>query len=83
MGLRARLTLSHLAGRGVFKAWNDRDCFEAVRIAEYDAVAWSEELELCPYARYMQLTGKALDEVMPQRPEQGQWSWLPTLSGCW
>ncbi len=64
-GAAGEVDLSHLAGRGVFEAWNDRACFEGVRITEYDAVAWSEELELCPDALYMQLTGKSLAEVMP------------------
>ena len=57
------MDLSHLAGCGVFEAWTDRAYFETVRITEYDAVAWSEELELCPDALYMQLTGKSLAEV--------------------
>ena len=57
-GSDGEVDLSHLAGGGVFEAWNDRACFEAVRITEYDAIAWGEELELCPDALYMQLTGK-------------------------
>ena len=67
--------LSHLAGRGVFEAWNDRACFEAVHMTEYDAVAWSQELELCPDVLYMQLTGKALDDAgddVVDRLDQGQ-----------
>ena len=56
-GVEGEVDLSHLAGRGVFKAWNDRSCFEGVRITEYDAIAWSEELELCPDALYMKVTG--------------------------
>ena len=58
--------LSHLAGGGVFEAWNDRACFESVHITEYDAIDWGEYLELCPDALYMKLTGKSLAEVMPR-----------------
>ena len=65
-GAAGEVDLSHLAGCGVFEAWTDPACFKAVRITEYDAVAWSEELELCPDALYMQLTGKSLAEVMPR-----------------
>ena len=65
-GAEGEVDLSHLAGRGVFEAWNDRSCFEAVRVTEYDAVAWGEEIELCPDALYMRLTGKPLAEVMPE-----------------
>jgi hypothetical protein len=65
-GSAGEVDLSHLAGAGVFEAWNDRACFEAVHITEYDAVAWDEDLELCPDALYMQLTGKSLADVMPR-----------------
>ena len=32
-GTSGEIDLSHLAGRGVFKDWNDRACFETVHIA--------------------------------------------------
>ncbi len=31
-GAAGEVDLSHLAGRGVFAAWNDRACFDAVRV---------------------------------------------------
>ena len=65
-GVEGEVDLSHLAGRGVFKAWNDRSCFEGMRITEYDSIAWSEELELCPDALYLRITGKSLVEIMPE-----------------
>ena len=65
-GAAGEVDLSYLAGSGVFAAWNDRARFEAVHIADYDAIAWDNELELCPDALYMQLTGKSLADVMPQ-----------------
>ena len=61
--------MSHLAGSGVFAAWNDRARFAGVHITDYDAIAWDSELELCPDAVYMQLTGKPLADVMPQALE--------------
>ena len=61
--------MSHLAGRGVFAAWSDRARFAAVHITDYDAIAWDSNLELCPDALYMQLTGMSLAEVMPQALE--------------
>ena len=64
-GSAGEVDLSHLAGGEVFEAWNDRDFFEAVQITDYDAIAWGEELELCPDALYLQLTGKSLTDVMP------------------
>ena len=65
-GAEGEVDLSHLAGRGVFEAWNDRACFEAVRVTEYDAIVWGDDIELCPDAVYMRLTGKPLAEVMPE-----------------
>lgn len=63
-GVEGEIDLSHLAGRGVFSAWDDRTFFEAVRIEDHGAVVWSEELELCPDALYLQLSGKSIVVVM-------------------
>lgn len=63
-GASGVVDLAPLAGRGVFAAWNDRGCFEDVRIAPTGGIAWGSELELCPDALYLQLTG-ALVEPMP------------------
>lgn len=68
-GAEGEVDLSDLAGGGVFSAWDDRACFEAVHVTEYGAIAWSEELELCPDALYMRLTGKPLAAVMPRALE--------------
>ena len=64
-GAAGEVDLSHLAGRGVFKAWNDPACFETVRIGPAGGIAWGEDLELCPDALYLKLTGKSIEEVIP------------------
>ena len=64
-GAAGEVDLSHLAGRGVFAAWNDRACFDAVRVTTAGGVAWGEGLELCPDMLYMLLTGKSIEEMMP------------------
>lgn len=56
--------LAHLAGRGVFSAWKDRRYFEDVCLGPAGAIAWGEDIELCPDALYMQVTGKPLGEVI-------------------
>jgi len=63
-GISGEVDLSHLAGRGVFRAWNDRVPFESVRIASGGAIAWGDDIDLCPDAIYMKLTGKCPEEVM-------------------
>ena len=64
-GAAGEVDLSHLAGRGVFKAWNDRTYFETVHVTQDGGIAWRNEIELCPDALYMQLTGETVFEVMP------------------
>ena len=65
-GTEGVVDLSRLAGRGVFRCWDDADAFKAVRVAEHGSVVWRDDVELCPDALYLQVTGKAVDEVMPE-----------------
>ena len=64
-GAEGEVDLSHLAGRGVFKAWTDRKVFESVHVDSSGAIAWNEDLDLCPDALYLRLTGKAAEELFP------------------
>ena len=63
-GAEGVVDLSRLAGRGVFRCWDDADAFKAVCVAEHGAIVWGDDVELCPDALYLQVTGKAVDEVM-------------------
>ncbi|HMP06416.1 MAG TPA: DUF2442 domain-containing protein [Lacipirellulaceae bacterium] len=49
--------LSSLAGRGVFAAWQEPSVFEQVSVTAADAVEWPGEIDLCPDALYLQMTG--------------------------
>ena len=52
------LDLSHLAGKGVFAAWNDTAVFNAVFIDPVcHAVAWPGDIQICRDSLYEQLTG--------------------------
>lgn len=64
-GVAGEVDLSHLAGKGVFALWDDDDTFKQVYIDESDAIAWSEEIALCPDALYMRITGKTPEELFP------------------
>ena len=66
--------LSGFAGRGVFVAWEDRTLFESVHISPHESISWSDELELCADALYLQLTGKSAEEIWDVR--------LPTASSA-
>ena len=64
-GAAGEIDLSELAGRGVFNSWNSRDFFEAVQITKNGGIAWGKHVELCPDALYFKLTGKSVEDVMP------------------
>ena len=64
-GPEGEIDLSHLAGHGVFTAWDDRDYFEKVHVTEHRSIAWDDQIELCPDALYMELTGLTVEELMP------------------
>jgi hypothetical protein len=57
--------LSHLAGRGVFEAWLHSGFFERVSVTPSGALEWPGEIDLCPDALYLQVTGKRPEEVFP------------------
>ncbi len=57
--------LSSLAGHGVFEAWNVPGVFEDVSVTDDGAVQWPGELDLCPDALYLRMTGKTAEEVFP------------------
>ena len=64
-GTEGKVDLSHLVGRGVFKAWEDLKVFNSVRIGEGGQVEWDDEIDLCADSLYMELTGKKPEEVFP------------------
>lgn len=64
-GTQGEVDLASLAGRGVFRVWEEPGVFDRVHIAPYGAVAWSDDLDLCPDALYLDLTGKRPEEVFP------------------
>ena len=64
-GAQGEIDLSDLAGRGVFAAWADQKVFREVRVDDSGAVVWPGEIDLCPDALYLRLTGQAVEEVFP------------------
>ncbi|WP_423922616.1 DUF2442 domain-containing protein [Candidatus Poriferisodalis sp.] len=56
-GVKGEVDLSDLAGRGVFAAWSDRSVFESVRIGVARAICWGDDIDVCPDALYLRLTG--------------------------
>ena len=67
-GAAGEVDLSDVAGQGVFEAWNEPGFFDRVHVTPHRAIAWSDEIELCPDSLYMEITGKSWDEL-PREPE--------------
>jgi hypothetical protein len=64
-GIAGEVDLSAYAGRGVFSAWLKPGMFERVRLTTSGHPEWPGEIDLCPDALYMELTGKRPEEVFP------------------
>ena len=64
-GAKGEIDLSDLAGRGVFKSWDNRSFFDSVRLGAHGAIEWGAALDVCPDAMYLRLTGKSPEEVFP------------------
>ncbi len=67
-GVSGELDMSHLKGKGVFKAWDDREFFERVHVNDYNVVSWGFttnglELDFSPETMYARLLGLSLDEI--------------------
>ena len=64
-GATGEVDLSDVAGRGVFATWNEPGVFDRVHISRHRSIAWDDEIELCPDALYMEITGTSLSELPP------------------
>ena len=62
-GAEGEVDLSDMAGRDVFKAWDEPGRFEQVHVAPHGAISWGDDLELCRDALYLELTGKSFAEL--------------------
>jgi hypothetical protein len=62
-GTEGEVDLSDLAGRGVFEAWKDTTFFDSVRLGSHGAIEWGSDIDICPDAMYLRLTGKSPEEI--------------------
>lgn len=68
-GVEGMVDLSDLVGKGVFATWKDEEEFQKVHIGPGGEIAWSEEIDLCPDAIYMKITGKRPEDLFPKLRE--------------
>jgi len=62
-GTEGEVDLSHLAGNGVFSAWEQEGVFAQVKLGPHGQIEWPGELDLCPDALYLTLTGKRPEDI--------------------
>lgn len=68
-GVEGIADLSGFAGKGVFALWNDYAKFQNVRIGQSGEIAWGEEIDMCPDAIYLKITGKKQEDLFPKLRE--------------
>ncbi len=61
-GVQGVIDLAGDVGRGVFTPLTDQAFFRTVHIGQYGQIAWSEDIEICPDAAYLEITQKAATE---------------------
>jgi hypothetical protein len=64
-GASGTVDLSHFAGQGVFRAWQQDGVFEQLSISPAGALQWPGDLDLCPDSLYLRMVGKSAAEVFP------------------
>ena len=62
-GVVGTIDLSSSIGKGVFTPLADAAFFQTVHIGRYGQIAWSEDIEICSDAAYLEITGKLSREL--------------------
>ena len=64
-GVAGIVDLADVVGKGVFAVWRDPLVFEQVRIGSCGELVWGEQVDLCPDALYLKVTGKQPEDLFP------------------
>ena len=66
-GVEGEVSLKHLVGKGVFRAWEDFDLFSKATIDPVSGtVTWPGGIDLAPDALYARITGESAPAITPQ-----------------
>jgi hypothetical protein len=57
--------LSSFVGKGVCAAWEKPGVFEQVAVTGEGAVEWPGEIDFCPDAMYLRMTGQPPEAIFP------------------
>lgn len=69
-GVCGAVDLSEAVGKGVFALWRDPLAFDQVRIGSSGELVWSDRIDLCPDALYLEVTGKKPQDLFPALRDQ-------------
>ena len=69
-GVEGEVDLSDMVGKGVFAAWQDAALFRPAQLDERGGVTWPGELDLCPDALYLEVTGLKPEDLFPALKER-------------
>lgn len=64
-GVQGTVDLSALVGKGVFSLWGNPVAFQRVRIGPSGELVWDDQIDLCPDALYLKVTGKKPKDIFP------------------
>jgi hypothetical protein len=73
-GVEGIADLSEFAGKGVFALWNNYREFQRVHIGPGGEIAWTDQIDMCPDAIYLRITGKRSEELFPKLQEMVQYA---------
>ncbi len=68
-GVEGVVDLSEFVGKGVFAVWEDYREFQKAHIGPSGEIAWGEDIDLCPDAIYLKVTGKKPEDLFPKLRE--------------
>ena len=68
-GAEGVVDLSGLVGDGVFALWSDYREFQKARIGPSGEIAWGDQIDMCPDAIYLQVTGQEPEDIFPKLRE--------------
>ena len=64
-GVSGTVDLSENVGKGVFALWLYPLAFDRVRIGSSGELVWGDQIDLCPDALYLKVTGKKPEDIFP------------------
>ena len=62
-GVVGVIDLSDSVGKGVFAPLQDEAFFKTVHIGKFGQIAWSEDIEICSDAAYLEIAAKKSSEL--------------------